>query len=207
MPPFHDYCGEKPDDPRVNEEQYAKTFHTPHTNKLYNYPGCTSEQLYALQHFHAPEPDLVRRWRPRTLDKAPSNLKDFLAVPPSDPENDATRRLDTAWKVKDWTPDVAIKAFSDIDIVYFGGQLKGRCRILWRESDKAMFRDHTNRIYQVASQLFADRTSHGTDPVECRHDLQNPCRARAQWTTPDLWHVSARDAARIFCDNLHNSTD
>ena len=150
MPCFHDYRGEKPDDPEINEERYAMTLHAPDTHKFYSYPSCTSKQLYTLQHFHAPNPELVERWRPRTLGHATSTVKAFLAMPPSDQERDAIRQLESAWKNKDWTPDVAINALSDVDTAYFGGQLKGRCTILWRESDKTMRRDQTNRLYQVA---------------------------------------------------------
>ncbi|MCJ1246009.1 hypothetical protein MMC30_003213 [Trapelia coarctata] len=150
MPCFHDYRGEKPDDSRINEERYANTLHTHHTHKFYYYPGCISEQLHALQNFHAPDPELVRWWRPRTLDHATSTLKAFLAEPPSDLESDAIRRLDTAWKDKTWTPDVAAKSFHDVDLAYFGGQLKGRCAISWIGSNEAMRHAHTNRLCQVA---------------------------------------------------------
>lgn len=41
-------------------------------------------------------------------------------------------RLQAGLSIHDWKPDLIIKAFNDLDIVFFDGQLRGRTTIHWR---------------------------------------------------------------------------
>lgn len=54
--------------------------------------------------------------------------------PPSK-EVDAIRRLRKALKIVNWGPDLVIKAFQDLDTVFFRGVLVGNCLVKWRDPE------------------------------------------------------------------------
>lgn len=43
----------------------------------------------------------------------------------------AVARLRAGLRIHDWRPDLVIKAFNDLDIVFFGGKLRGHTTIRW----------------------------------------------------------------------------
>ena len=48
-------------------------------------------------------------------------------------ELDAIKRLKKALEIHDWAPDLIIKAFKDLDTVFFKGRLLGNSLVRWRE--------------------------------------------------------------------------
>lgn len=52
---------------------------------------------------------------------------------PSPKEADAIIRLRKSLKMKNWGPDLIIKAFEDLDTVFFRGCLVGNCLLKWRD--------------------------------------------------------------------------
>lgn len=47
---------------------------------------------------------------------------------------DAVARLREALNIDDWTPDIVIKAFHDLDLVFFDGKLRGVTTIDWQSA-------------------------------------------------------------------------
>lgn len=48
------------------------------------------------------------------------------------PEQERARqRVQSALEVAAWEPDIVIKAFKDLDTLFFGGQLFGHCQVRW----------------------------------------------------------------------------
>lgn len=73
----------------------------------------------------------------RTPDSATTDLERFL-----DPYTwinstvqAAIDRLVAGLYIPDWTPDLVIKAFYDLDTVFFDGKLRGMTTILWRRKE------------------------------------------------------------------------
>lgn len=60
-----------------------------------------------------------------------------LSRKPSPVELAAIQRLHEALKEKDhlWSPDIVIKAFHDLDIIFFGGRLRNHVRFQWRSGE------------------------------------------------------------------------
>ena len=46
-------------------------------------------------------------------------------------ERNACKNLKAALKLRDWGPDLIIKAFKDLDQLFFRGQLHGQCLVGW----------------------------------------------------------------------------
>ena len=53
----------------------------------------------------------------------------------SSKEADAVKRLRKSLKIKDWGPDLIIKAFQDLDTLFFRGVLVGNCLVKWRDPE------------------------------------------------------------------------
>ncbi|MCJ1267876.1 hypothetical protein MMC22_007762 [Lobaria immixta] len=70
----------------------------------------------------------------QTQDHATTYLEHFLDpnAPISSTVQAAMVRLQAALRIHDWKPDLIIKAFNDLDIVFFDGKLRGRTTIHWR---------------------------------------------------------------------------
>lgn len=58
-----------------------------------------------------------------------------LEKEPSSKEEDAIKRLRKGLKVKKWGPDLIIKAFQDLDTLFFRGVLVGNCLVRWRDPE------------------------------------------------------------------------
>ncbi|MCJ1271916.1 hypothetical protein MMC22_011821 [Lobaria immixta] len=48
----------------------------------------------------------------------------------------AVARLRAGLRIHDWKPDLLIKAFNDLDIVFFGGKLRGHTTIRWHRASR-----------------------------------------------------------------------
>ena len=52
----------------------------------------------------------------------------------SSAENAAIARVRAALSIDDWHPDVAIKAFHDLDLIFFDGHLRGNVCVCWSDN-------------------------------------------------------------------------
>jgi hypothetical protein len=94
-----------------------------------------------LKHSHEiPHPD-ARHWKPISSDRAAWEFQTNLAKPPTNGQQEGILRLRAAWNSPDWSPDVAMKSFWDLNMVYFNGYLLGKCRIMWKSGKAAMIND------------------------------------------------------------------
>ncbi|KAL9045517.1 MAG: hypothetical protein Q9214_001450 [Letrouitia sp. 1 TL-2023] len=92
-----------------------------------SYP-CTAEELRSYR--ERPPPN---RGKPLCPREAVHHLQRFL-----DPEREpsekvlaARERFAKALEVKDWDPRLAIKAFKDLDTMFFAGKLMGKTNVCW----------------------------------------------------------------------------
>ena len=149
------------DDPEVSERDrrhFEETKITPNINIGYNYPGVTIEELQILDHAHEMKHS-VRHWHTVSADRATAELEALLAQPPSGKQKDAIKRLRDAWTIEDWTPDIAIKSFSDLDRAYFGRYLKDRCRLRWKGSNEEMWKALGADHMETYGVTFRDKTN------------------------------------------------
>jgi len=114
---------------------------TPNINIGYNYPGCTYEELRILDHAHEIAHPVQALRQVMSPDQAAVELEAILALAPNAKGRAALQRLKDAWKTPDWTPDIAIKSFNDLDRLYFGRSLKDRCRLRWKGSTRELWKD------------------------------------------------------------------
>lgn len=102
-------------------------------NSGQQYPGCNAQQLneqsravelsgqvFGHQTFHA-----------ISLDKAAADLIAFLKVPSNTRQQLIIDDLLDAFGCTNWQPDIVIKAFGDLDKIYFNGALRRRVQIEW----------------------------------------------------------------------------
>ncbi|MCJ1265189.1 hypothetical protein MMC22_005064 [Lobaria immixta] len=71
-----------------------------------------------------------------SCNSATANLENFLHpdAPIDSAVHAAVTRLREALRIHDWKPDLVIKAFTDLDTVFFGGKLRGHITIHWRRA-------------------------------------------------------------------------
>jgi hypothetical protein len=118
----------------VLQDWYFSTEARPFPYIGYRYPGCTNKMLRLLEHAHEiPHADAGSR-RPICSNRATCELQTVLTQQPTVAQEECIARLRAAWTHGDWTPDVALKSFFDLDAVYFGGHLRGKCRLRWKGS-------------------------------------------------------------------------
>ena len=65
-------------------------------------------------------------------------------------EADAIERLRDCLKIKNWGPDLIIKAFRDLDTVFFRGRVVGNCLVRWRDREGCI-REHRECHYYGAT--------------------------------------------------------
>ena len=134
---------------RECERHYWSTLETPSTTTGTRYL-CTEEELYELLHAH----EMADRFRNKrdkfvSLGKATWDLEHFLQRHPSDRQRAALKRLRAAARDPTWTTDVFIKAFHDLDLVFFDSTMKGRVRLLWKGSDEGLTTSLGNQHYKM----------------------------------------------------------
>lgn len=127
--------------PKKNLRDLELSKITPNINIGYNYPGCTYEELRMLDHAHEVAHPVQALWQVISPDQAAVELEDLLALAPNAKGRAALQRLKDAWATPDWTPDIAIKSFNDLDRLYFGRFLKDRCRLRWKGSTRELWKD------------------------------------------------------------------
>ncbi|KAL9612757.1 MAG: hypothetical protein Q9167_002642 [Letrouitia subvulpina] len=96
------------------------------------YP-CTAEELRSYR--KQPPPNVGQPLSP--LD-AVRHLEKFLDPnrEPSEKVFAAQERFDRALDAEDWDPRLAIKAFKDLDIIFFAGKLMGKTNVCWLGRDE-----------------------------------------------------------------------
>ena len=92
--------------------------------------------------------------------KAVSWLLDFLDPhrPPSREVRSAIRRLRWAATTDNKAPDVAIKAFRDLDTVFFGGVLSNRCTVRVSPQNESWF--HVSILRKTITLYISSSYSH-----------------------------------------------
>lgn len=135
----HSGHGQQPPAKNLHYLELSKI--TPNINIGYNYPGCTYEELRILDHAHEIAHPIQALRQPISPDQAAAELEDILAHAPNAKGRAALQRLKDAWTTPDWTPDIAIKSFNDLDRLYFGRTLKDRCRLRWKGSTRQLRKD------------------------------------------------------------------
>ena len=68
-------------------------------------------------------------------------------------EADAIRRLRDCLKIKNWGPDLVIKAFRDLDTVFFKGRVVGNCLVRWRDREGCERMEGDCNFYGVTAPL------------------------------------------------------
>jgi hypothetical protein len=94
--------------------------------------------LKLLDHAHEIRHADAGHRTPISSEHAAREFQIALAKTPTRAQQQCVARLKSAWTDIDWSPDVAIKSFFDLDTVYFGGLLREKCRLKWKESEVGM---------------------------------------------------------------------
>ncbi|KAL9626615.1 MAG: hypothetical protein Q9204_007167 [Flavoplaca sp. TL-2023a] len=106
-------------------------FYDPHPDEGTEYP-CKEEllrQLRGLRHVHYP--------RRRSPDRACSDLVRHLTARPSSRVSAALHRIGISLELREWGPDLILKAFRDLDTAFFASTLSGRTTVQWK-SDREL---------------------------------------------------------------------
>ena len=117
-------------------------FYDPHPHEGTRYP-CKEEdlrQLQRLRHVHYP--------RRRSPDKACSDLVRHLTARPSSRVSAALRRIEISLELREWGPDLILKAFRDLDTAFFASTLSGRTTVKWK-SDRELCAKGKEGVYGV----------------------------------------------------------
>ncbi|KAL9034472.1 MAG: hypothetical protein Q9214_007027, partial [Letrouitia sp. 1 TL-2023] len=102
--------------------------------------------------------------KPKTPEQAVSELKGFLDLgrAPGIPEMAAIARLSRALGSKRWAPDIAVKAFPDIDTIFFRGALLGHVNVYWIAGNRIRARSRNQNGYLgVTEQMAKGRATIG----------------------------------------------
>ena len=134
----------------LNKEHYEATAVTPSIDIGTYYPGCTQEDLIELDHADEWSDRFSGHWEPVSLRQATVELEDWLSKPPPHKSAAAIKRMRSALHQRSWTPDLPIKMFNDLDRAFFGRFLKGRCKLRWKGSTKALRKDIGPRYHDTA---------------------------------------------------------
>ncbi|MCJ1388990.1 hypothetical protein MMC18_001843 [Xylographa bjoerkii] len=62
-------------------------------------------------------------------------FRSWQYIPEDHEVHEAIRRLQYLPKLLSWGPDIVYKAFDDLDLVLFGGALRGGCKLRWTDSE------------------------------------------------------------------------
>lgn len=155
--------GHRHDIPEKYIRYYEATKITPAIDKGYSYPGLTQEELRLLDHAHETA-HLIEDWTVISPDEAAAELEERLAKYPNEQGREVIKRLKNAWTTKDWTPDIAIKSFFDLDRLYFRGYLRKRARLRWKGSTTELWKAMGMKLRETLGITLRDDTD--TVPVE-----------------------------------------
>ena len=110
------------------------------------YPRCDEQQLYEQSHAI----ELCSRFfradgfHHVSLDQAAAELINFVRIPPNTTQQLIIDDLLDAFNHDSWMPELVIKAFGDLDKIYFNGIMKRKVQIEWC----------CNPVEEAASPLF-----------------------------------------------------
>ena len=68
-------------------------------------------------------------------------------------EADAIERLRECLRIKNWGPDLIIKAFRDLDTVFFRGRVVGNCLVRWRDREGCERKHRDCHFYGITSPV------------------------------------------------------
>ena len=121
--------GAMPPDHRERRRLYELSKRSPSVHSGTSYP-CSQKDLDACKRFthrnrihHLPRMEATYQ-----LSKHNRITKEL-----STREKTACKNIKDALQIKDWSPDLAIKAFKDIDTLFFLGRLHGNCLLNWAD--------------------------------------------------------------------------
>ena len=126
-----------------DKEQYRATQKKPSMKHGTPYDGCTQKDLDELLHAtdYAWERFKRQKFKVVSLDCATQELEKALALPPKLYVQAARDRLRKAVSNPDWTPDLPVKAFYDLDDAFFGGLMRGLVKLRWKGTKEFMIPD------------------------------------------------------------------
>lgn len=128
-------------DSNTNQKMDPGQYETPARRDLYEW--CLSHRVstsrgtpYPCDPYDLDECTFGSDRPPRSThsrNSATANLENFLHpdAPIDSAVHAAVTRLRAALRIHDWKPDLVIKAFTDLDTVFFGGKLRGHTTIHW----------------------------------------------------------------------------
>ena len=108
-----------------------------------------------------------------------------VTKPLSPDEVAALSRLTRAVNIVEWGPDLAIKAFKDLDTLFFMGRLSGNCQVRWS--------DHKMHDYGTTESL-----AHGQAKIWLNARLVLMGSPEEGFTDPfvEMWRVSPNCSSR-----------
>jgi hypothetical protein len=136
----------KEHDKAVLQEWCLSIKTSPSESVGYRYPGCTTEILNLLEKPNKISRSDARNWRPISSDQAAWEFQDALSKRPTNTQQESIARLKAAWTDSDWSPDVAMKSFFDLDAAYFRGVLSAKCRLRWMESQENIMKEIPRKL-------------------------------------------------------------
>ena len=92
-----------------------------------------------------------------SLDQAAADLIAFLEVPPNTRQQLIIDDLLDAFGYTHWQPDIVIKAFGDLDEIYFNGALRRRVQIEWC-CDPSRFVSRSSHFPYAYGMTFLEHT-------------------------------------------------
>ncbi|KAI4232501.1 MAG: hypothetical protein LQ349_004977 [Xanthoria aureola] len=161
------------------------------------YP-CLEEKLLSYQRLPKPNhPTLLSE------EVATWNLVEFLNQPilPGSKEDAAIHRLANGMRLWEWGPDLVIKAFDDLDIVFFRGVLATRTQIEWRSDEEIMGRRTGEKVLGLCIRL-----GHGRARIvlnATRILLHSAHVSWCMWAT--VLHEMVHGYLDVLCDETHPS--
>lgn len=119
-------------------DRYEEAFEPVYANRGTQYP-CSQDTLNKVQRLSRPN----RKTPVCCSDKAVEDMIRYNSREPARGERAALDRLHAAMTndhLDDWPPDLTIKIFANLDLVFFGGHLLGNTTVEWR-GDEAGFQE------------------------------------------------------------------
>ncbi|KAI4257344.1 MAG: hypothetical protein L6R42_005742 [Xanthoria sp. 1 TBL-2021] len=161
------------------------------------YP-CSEEKLWSYQRL----PKQNKRI-PLSEEMATGNLVGFLNQPilPGSKEDAAIHRLANGMRLWEWGPDIVIKAFDDLDIVFFRGVLDTRIQIEWRSDEEIIGKRTGDRVLGLCIRLGHGRSRIVLNATRILLHAADP--SSTMWAT--ALHEMVHGYLDVLCDETHPS--
>ena len=128
-------------DQETREWLYQRSLRKPRTSKGTPYP-CSQDDLERCLSLQAPNLNPYIEPMEATYQLVRFNR---LTKPLSIKEDNALNRLEGMLthvsNPGDWEPSIAIKAFKDLDTLFFMSRLRGNCKVRWMDAEHRLARD------------------------------------------------------------------